>query len=72
MPFVFFMCNHAIHEDCLGGSEENDCPNCAEKRTILEERIYQANAAGKEHGSFALELQSKQKKFNLISKQCQK
>ncbi|MCQ2817543.1 MAG: hypothetical protein MJ252_09795 [archaeon] len=70
MPFYVFMCNHCFHFDCMGGDDIDDtsCPICKTKKSQLEQRINQANDAAKDHGNFALELQSKQKKFNLIAK----
>ena len=70
-PFIYFMCNHAIHSHCFdgsGSSEDLVCPLCRMKRNQLEERIGQAKEMACDHNSFFTDLKGVGKKFDLIGK----
>ena len=70
-PFIYFMCNHAIHSHCFdgsGSSEDLVCPLCRMKRNQLEERIGQAKEMACDHNSFFTDLKGFGKKFDLIGK----
>ena len=70
-PFIYFMCNHAIHSHCFDGSGSNEdlvCPLCRMKRNQLEQRISQAKEMANDHNSFFMDLKGTGKKFDLYGK----
>ena len=70
LPFVYFMCNHACHLQCLAGDdmEDTNCSICSMKKNQIEMRINQSNELAKDHNSFFTDLKNKQKKFDLVSR----
>ena len=70
VPFVYFMCSHACHVQCLSGDEYDEiyCNVCKMKKTQLEMRINQSKELANDHNSFFTDLKNKQKKFDLVAK----
>ena len=70
IPFVYFLCNHACHVQCLSGDDydEMSCSICKMKKNQFEMRINQSAELAKDHNSFFTDLKSKQKKNDLVAK----
>lgn len=79
-PMNYFLCMHAFHAHCLNAELRDDmkelqCPLCIQSNNslILEsvqisQRIKQAEEQANNHNAFMTELNSKQRKFDLIAK----
>jgi hypothetical protein len=74
VPVVFFLCNHAYHIYCLNteikeeNNEKEQCPECWNRNHQINQRIIQSEEKANNTNEFRMELETKPKKFDLISK----
>jgi hypothetical protein len=79
-PMNYFLCMHAFHSHCLNAESRDDmkelqCPLCSQsiqfiylENVQISQRIKQAEEQANNHNAFMTELNSKQRKFDLIAK----
>ena len=71
---ICFCCNHSFHQLCyknfleVSNIEEDICPQCVNKNNQLSQRMKQSIEQSNNHNNFFIELHSKPKKFELITK----
>ena len=71
---ICFCCNHSFHILCykknleISNILEDICPQCINKNNQLSQRMKQSVEQSNNHNNFFIELHSKPKKFELITK----
>lgn len=76
---IAFVCLHCYHQKCVGEyleqhrkgkdyDEEIECPQCLNKNNQLTQRMRQSEEQSNDHNNFFMELKSRSKRFDLITK----